>query len=60
MEIGVDGEALSLEPPLEFESHPGALRVRIPLHAAGASPAALRLPEARALVPALIAVAAGR
>ena len=28
--IGIDGEALSLDPPLEFASLPGALRVRLP------------------------------
>ena len=37
--VGVDGEALELEPPLEFASLPGALRVRLPAGAAGASPA---------------------
>jgi diacylglycerol kinase family enzyme len=40
IEIGVDGEALLLDPPLLFESLPGALRVRLPRHALGASPAA--------------------
>ena len=38
--IGVDGEALTMDPPLVFESRPGALRVRLPRHALGASPAA--------------------
>ncbi|MFI5393113.1 MAG: diacylglycerol/lipid kinase family protein [Myxococcota bacterium] len=41
VEVGVDGEALMLSPPLVFESRPGALRVRIPRHALGASPAAI-------------------
>ena len=40
VEVGVDGEALMMTPPLVFESRPGALRVRIPRHALGASPAA--------------------
>ena len=40
VEVGVDGEALTMTPPLVFESRPGALRVRIPRHALGASPAA--------------------
>ncbi|MGB7805493.1 MAG: diacylglycerol kinase family protein [Actinomycetota bacterium] len=40
VEVGVDGEALMMSPPLVFESRPGALRVRIPRHALGASPAA--------------------
>ncbi len=40
VEVGVDGEALMLDPPLVFETHPGALRVRTPRHAPGVSPAA--------------------
>ena len=40
VEVGVDGEALMLDPPLVFETRPGALRVRTPLHAPGVSPAA--------------------
>lgn len=40
VEVGVDGEALIMSPPLVFESRPGGLRVRIPRHALGASPAA--------------------
>jgi len=35
IEIGVDGEALVMEPPLVFTTHPSALRVRIPHAAAG-------------------------
>jgi hypothetical protein len=30
VEIGVDGEAHVLEPPLVFETRPRALRVRVP------------------------------
>lgn len=60
VEIGIDGEATSLEPPLLFESHPGALRIRIAVHARGVSPAALALPSLPALVPQLIAAARGR
>jgi diacylglycerol kinase family enzyme len=41
--VGVDGEALVLEPPLIFESVPGAVRVRLPTSAPGVSPAARRL-----------------
>lgn len=37
---GIDGEAARLEPPAVFEIDPGALQVRIPLTAAGRSPAA--------------------
>jgi diacylglycerol kinase family enzyme len=39
VEVGVDGEALMLDPPLVFETKPGVLRVRIPSHALGVSPA---------------------
>ena len=35
VEIGVDGEAMTLDPPLVFESLPAALRVRLPGHAPG-------------------------
>jgi diacylglycerol kinase family enzyme len=38
--IGVDGEALTLEPPLLFRSRHRALRVRIAPHHPGASPSA--------------------
>ncbi|MGD0701069.1 MAG: diacylglycerol kinase family protein [Trebonia sp.] len=38
--LGVDGETLAMDPPLLFESRPGALRVRLPPHALGVSPAA--------------------
>ena len=41
IEAGIDGEALVLEAPLEFTSMPGALRVRVPHHAPGLSPAAI-------------------
>jgi diacylglycerol kinase family enzyme len=41
VEVGVDGEALRMDPPLVFESWPGALRVRLPQHAPGKSPAAV-------------------
>jgi len=38
VEIGLDGEALKLDPPLVFDTKPGALRVRLPMHAIGESP----------------------
>ncbi len=41
---GVDGEALTLEPPLRFIIRPGVLRVRLAPHHPGASPSAA-LPE---------------
>ncbi|MFL6044367.1 MAG: diacylglycerol/lipid kinase family protein [Propionibacteriaceae bacterium] len=40
VEVGVDGEALMLQPPLHFVSRPGALRVRLPRTAPRRSPAA--------------------
>jgi diacylglycerol kinase family enzyme len=40
VEIGVDGEALRMDPPLVFESRPGVLRVRLPRRTVGLSPAA--------------------
>jgi diacylglycerol kinase family enzyme len=33
VQIGIDGEALRMDPPLVFESLPGALRVRVPRRA---------------------------
>jgi diacylglycerol kinase family enzyme len=38
--VGIDGEALVLEPPLRFRSRPRALRVRIAHNHPGASPSA--------------------
>jgi diacylglycerol kinase family enzyme len=40
--IGVDGEALTMDPPIIFETHPAALTVLLPPHAPGRSPAARR------------------
>ncbi|HEY1569965.1 MAG TPA: diacylglycerol kinase family protein [Pseudonocardiaceae bacterium] len=59
VEVGVDGEALRLPPPLRFRSLPGALRVRIPVDAPGLPPAAVA-PGPRDLVTALSLVIAGR
>jgi diacylglycerol kinase family enzyme len=42
---GVDGEAITLDPPLHFTSRPGALRVRISASHPGASPSALLTPR---------------
>jgi diacylglycerol kinase family enzyme len=58
--VGVDGEALALPPPLVFRSLPGALRVRTPLDAPGASPAAVAAPGIWGAVTALGRVLAGR
>jgi diacylglycerol kinase family enzyme len=40
VQVGVDGEALTMDPPVVFQSRPGALRVRLPRHALRLSPAA--------------------
>ena len=40
VQLGVDGEALIMHPPVVFASRPGALRVRLPRHALQVSPAA--------------------
>jgi diacylglycerol kinase family enzyme len=40
VDIGVDGEALTMQAPVVFESRPGTLRVRLPRHALRLSPAA--------------------
>jgi diacylglycerol kinase family enzyme len=58
--VGLDGEALMLEPPLRFASLPGALCVRIPRQAAGVSPAAAAVSLSRTDLRALVRIAAGR
>ena len=58
-QVGLDGEALMLQPPLRFESLPGALRVRLP-RSAGLAPAARATPLTSANLGALVRVAAGR
>jgi diacylglycerol kinase family enzyme len=60
VEIGIDGEAMVLDPPIRFRTLPGALRVRIPLRAPGFSPAAAAPPRGWAAVTALLRTAAGR
>jgi diacylglycerol kinase family enzyme len=58
--VGVDGEALVMDPPLRFLSRPSALRVRLAPQHPGASPSA-GLPDGIAdLLRRLLAVAAGR
>src|SRR5262249_33208975 len=38
--VGVDGEAMVFQPPLVFRTRPAAVRVRVPPHSPGRSPAA--------------------
>jgi len=58
--VGLDGEALMLVPPLRFDSLPGALRIRVPRHSAGVSPAWGSVPLTRRNLGALVRIAAGR
>jgi diacylglycerol kinase family enzyme len=48
--VGVDGEALTLQPPLEFGLRPGALRVRVPRRVASQP----RLPPVRVTAPSTV------
>lgn len=59
VEVGLDGEALMLDPPLRFASLPGALRVRLP-RGAGLSPAARAVALSTDNLGALVRIAAGR
>ncbi|HET9117545.1 MAG TPA: diacylglycerol kinase family protein [Pseudonocardiaceae bacterium] len=43
IDLGIDGETLRMTPPLAFTIRPGALRIRLPQHALGLSPAAREL-----------------
>ena len=58
--VGLDGESLMLTPPLRFVSLPGALRVRVPRHAHGVSPAGAAVPLTRRNLWALMRIAAGK
>ena len=58
--VGLDGEALLLEPPLRFATLPGALRIRMPRHAKGVSPAALAVTLTRRDFKRLLRIAAGK
>jgi diacylglycerol kinase family enzyme len=59
VEVGLDGEALVLDPPLRFASLPGALRVRLP-RGVGLAPGARAVALTRTNLGALVRVAAGR
>jgi diacylglycerol kinase family enzyme len=54
---GVDGEFVTLDPPLRFAVQPGALVVRVSRAAPGASPAAARPQRDRATFGALVKLA---
>lgn len=59
LDVGVDGEALRLPPPLRFRSLPGALRVRTPVNAPGAPPTAVLPAGITKAVTALLRVLRG-
>ena len=59
VEVGLDGEALVMQPPLHFTSMPGALRVLTPRRA-GLAPAARTIRVTAENLRALGRVAAGR
>ncbi|RJQ92292.1 diacylglycerol/lipid kinase family protein [Amycolatopsis panacis] len=60
VEVGVDGEALRLPPPLRFRSLPGVLRVRLPRNAPLVSPAQAAPVGVGRSAGALFAVLMGR
>lgn len=57
--VGVDGEALVMQPPVTFRVRPGALRVRIAPHHPGASPSAALPPRFRTGLRMLPKIVAG-
>ena len=59
VDAGLDGEAVTLDPPLRFTIRPTPLRVRLPKHAIGYSPAALAL-DVRSAVRGVWRAALGR
>ena len=58
--LGIDGEAVVLEPPIRFRIRPGVLRVRIAPQHPGASPSAMQPDHAGDGLRVLAAIAAGR
>jgi diacylglycerol kinase family enzyme len=58
--VGVDGEALVLDPPLRFASLPHALRVRLPRTAPGVTRPNVRATLTRQDLTALLSIARGR
>jgi diacylglycerol kinase family enzyme len=58
--VGVDGEALLLEPPLRFRSVPAAVNVRLPLGASGSSPAGRAVGLSAESVVRLVNIVRGR
>ena len=54
LDLGIDGEAVQMAPPLRFTIRPGALRLRVPRHAPGLSPAARQLQRRAELTGLLV------
>ena len=59
IDVGIDGEAVQLPPPLQFRSLPGALRVRTPVDTPG-DRGTTGSPGAGCAVAALLGVLVGR
>ncbi len=59
VDLGIDGEAVQMAPPLRFAIRPGALLVRVPRNAPGLSPAAREL-QRRTARSGLLPRATGR
>jgi diacylglycerol kinase family enzyme len=57
--VGLDGEAVDMEPPLQFSIRPHVLRIRLARGAIGYSPAA-RATSMRDFLPDLWSIALGR
>jgi diacylglycerol kinase family enzyme len=60
VEIGIDGESTTLDPPLVFVSRPGALRVSFPRRERRSPAAAAVHLTSRSTVAELVAIAMGR
>jgi diacylglycerol kinase family enzyme len=58
--LGIDGEAVVLDPPVRFRIRPHTLRVRVSPRHPGASPSAMQPDRIGDSVRALAAIAAGR
>ena len=58
--LGIDGEAVVLDPPIRFRIRPRVLRVRIAPRHPGASPSAMQPDHAGESLRVLAAIAAGR
>lgn len=58
--VGLDGESFLLAPPLRFVSLPAALRIRMPRHAKGVSPAGAAVTLTRRDFKRLLRIAAGK